>query len=118
MTIENKHLSMETDVVELIEKIRLGRRSGEIKKNQTSKRVLGMLYRLTSDEHRFVPRKIEQIKELYSFSNEEMERKFQYYKKRTWQELNCILDQYGLPRINLPEVCKADPDQRYGPGKT
>lgn len=111
MVIQKKRqkISLESNVVELSKLIRKDRRTGKIKKSVASSRVLGMLGKLSSDRHLYVPRKINTVGELYTFSEDEISYKFRNYKSKTWLKLNEILETYDLPAINLPSEYAFDP---------
>ena len=100
----DKRIGLESDLKELSKLIMKDRQTGKIKKEVLSSRVLGMLGYLSSDEtSRLVPRRIDTVAELYTFTEEEMLHKFKAYKGKTWLKLNEILGKYNLPALNLPQ---------------
>jgi len=62
--------------------------------------MVGNLY--DESKPRIVPRQIHTVKELYSFTEEEI-LSFRGYCKKTWLKLNEWLPEYGLPQVKLPE---------------
>ena len=103
-------MSLDSALGDLTQAIVEDRRSGKInkQKRRASSRVLGMLgYLKSQNQSGLVPRKISTIGEIYSFSHEEILKKFRFYKQKTWCELDKILQDYGLPPLNLPK--------EYGP---
>ena len=111
--IGQRQISMESTLKDLRRSIEEDRKTGRIKKRGASLRVIGMLGYLNSSEPSpLVPRKIDTVGELYSFSHDEMLRKFRFYKQKTWCKLNEILCGYNLPPLNLPAEYGSDSSTR------
>lgn len=107
---EVQKIGLGSDLRELYRLIDNGRRTGKIKRRGASLRTMCMIGRLRSDSasNQFVPRKIDTIGELYSFSEKEMLYGFRGYKRKTWLKLNEILGECGLPSLNLPQEYTSD----------
>jgi len=106
---EAPEIRLESDLSELLKLIMIGWRTGKIKKDVALSRVVVMIGYLSNDKHLYVPKKINTIGELYTFSEDEILHKFRNYKIKTWLKLNEILERYGLPNLNLPQEYKSDP---------
>lgn len=104
---ENK-IELESNLEDLIKFIDEGRKKEKIKKRPPSGRIMGMLYRLRKEDDSYVPRQIRTVQDLYTFTEFEMLRRFNGYKKKTWLGLDKILQINGLPPLNLPQEYTSD----------
>ena len=107
---EVQTIGLESNLSELYKLIRDGRETGKIKRRGVSLRTMCMLGYLNrrGPESRLVPRQIDTVGELYSFTREEFLYGFRGYKKKTWLKLNEILEDNGLPSLNLPQEYTSD----------
>ncbi|HEC66929.1 MAG TPA: hypothetical protein ENI23_16765 [bacterium] len=106
---EERRIGLESSLGDLYKFIYDDREAGKIKKRGPSHRtmcMIGHLYRDPPGPH--VPRGIKTVGELYSLTKEEILRGFRFRKKKTWLNLNEILEGYGLPPLNLPEEYTSD----------
>ena len=101
--MERRKIGLNSDLEELSKLIATDRKTGKIKKDVSSHLAVCMLGYLQRDQlNTHIPRTIKKVKDLYSFTNEEILKGFSY-KKKTWLRLNEILEGYGLPKLNLPK---------------
>lgn len=106
---ERQRIGLESGLKELSKLIKDDQQAGRIRKERSLRRVRGMLGHLSSDKiSSLVPRKIDTVEELYSFTEDEMLHKFRFYKEKTWIKLNDLLENYGLPTLNLPQEYTSD----------
>ena len=82
----------------------------KIRKDMASHLVLCLIGYLNNenDMNDFVPRQIQILEELYSFTEYEIQYEFRRYKRKTWRRLNEILMSYDLPHLRLPQGYTTD----------
>jgi hypothetical protein len=99
-------IKMSTDLAELVSLLSKERniKKGEGINDRASSSAIAMLGHLSREHNSWspVPRKINTVEELYSLSAYEIQYKFRYYGKKTWQRLNKHLKNKGLPSLKLP----------------
>lgn len=102
-------IGLKSDLRDLYRLIGSDREGGKIKKRGASLRTMCMIGRMYNNaQNQFIPRRIDTVGELYSFTEDEILYGFKLCKKKTWLKLNEILEGYGLPSLNLPQEYTSD----------